>query len=327
MQLSIHNSIPISKFIIFLSAIVTFYLNTVKSHRTDLIDFTLVRAIMPLSLAGTIVGVLINTLASETLLFVLLCCLMGLLVLVSIRLAYRKIKEFRGSHTEPTIPGDIVGHVELVDSLDSASSTNNDNMNSSKIPDHEVRNNVWNVRNGVLWALLPFVIGCGIISQTQSIPDGVRWTFFTLSILACVSCAGVLHKLDSSHRQPIIYNFVGLVGGLLSGLLGIGGGLLYAPLMLHKGVDAEIAVAVSSTCVLFISASTSMQYLFTGRVAVLYGLFLSLFGVASAIVATIGSRWVVRVTKRPYVIHVVVASAVTIAAIATVAYTILVFSK
>merc|ERR1719181_237395 len=62
------------------------------------------------------------------------------------------------------------------------------------------------------------------------------------------------------------YSTMALLTGCFAGLVGIGGGLVFSPFMLWMGLDSSISVATSSTCVIFTSSSTSMQYLFTDRI-------------------------------------------------------------
>merc|ERR550514_1917165 len=67
-----------------------------------------------------------------------------------------------------------------------------------------------------------------------------------------------------------------LVTGLLAGLVGIGGGLIFSPFLLMCGIEPSVAVATSSTCVIFTSSSTTLQYLLIDRIrmalAVVYGI-------------------------------------------------------
>merc|ERR1719213_1192492 len=66
--------------------------------------------------------------------------------------------------------------------------------------------------------------------------------------------------------QVSSYQLMACTTGALAGLVGIGGGLVFSPFFLYMGVDPSIAVATSSTCVIFTSSSTTMQYLFTDRI-------------------------------------------------------------
>merc|ERR1719183_2666770 len=67
-------------------------------------------------------------------------------------------------------------------------------------------------------------------------------------------------------REVALYQFMGVSTGCLAGLVGIGGGLIFSPFFLVLGIEPSVAVATSSTCVIFTSSSTTMQYLFTDRI-------------------------------------------------------------
>jgi uncharacterized membrane protein YfcA len=83
----------------------------------------------------------------------------------------------------------------------------------------------------------------------------------------------------------LLYGVMALGTGVLSGLLGIGGGLIFSPFFLLMGHLPSVAVASSSTCILITSSSTALQYLLTDRIVMsltfLYGainLFASYLG-------------------------------------------------
>lgn len=79
-----------------------------------------------------------------------------------------------------------------------------------------------------------------------------------------------------SVRAVLAYESVALVTGVLAGLVGVGGGLILSPFFLLSGMEPTVAIGTSSTCVLFTSSSTTIQYLFTDRIvmslAIVYGL-------------------------------------------------------
>lgn len=76
--------------------------------------------------------------------------------------------------------------------------------------------------------------------------------------------------------EAMCYHGMAIVTGALAGLVGIGGGLIFAPFFLGMGVEPSVAVATSSTCVIFTSSSTTLQYLLTDRIimslTLVYGL-------------------------------------------------------
>lgn len=96
-------------------------------------------------------------------------------------------------------------------------------------------------------------------------------------LVIAVYCGAFVHRVSLwSAQKVVLYQVIALTTGLLAGLVGVGGGLIFSPFFLLMGMEPSIAVATSSTCVLFTSSSTTMQYLFTDRVimslASVYGL-------------------------------------------------------
>jgi uncharacterized membrane protein YfcA len=87
-------------------------------------------------------------------------------------------------------------------------------------------------------------------------------------------------------KEVAVYSGMALLTGCFAGLVGIGGGLIFAPFMLWMGVDPSIAVATSSTCVIFTSSSTTMQYLFTDRIILSLAL---IYGVVSSTASYVGT--------------------------------------
>mmetsp|Transcript_134448 Transcript_134448/g.287641 ORF Transcript_134448/g.287641 Transcript_134448/m.287641 type:complete len:517 (-) Transcript_134448:74-1624(-) len=83
------------------------------------------------------------------------------------------------------------------------------------------------------------------------------------------------------------YSLMATVTGCLAGLVGIGGGLIFSPFFLLMGVDPAIAVATSSTCVIFTSSSTTMQYLLTDRVIMSLTI---LFGIVNLLASWAGTK-------------------------------------
>merc|ERR1719163_2422902 len=82
-----------------------------------------------------------------------------------------------------------------------------------------------------------------------------------------------MHRFEAlGDRYPMaivtLYIFMSTITGLLAGLVGIGGGLIFSPVFIQMGVDPHIAVATSATCVIFTSSSTTFQYLLSDRIIV-----------------------------------------------------------
>merc|ERR1719270_1788433 len=87
----------------------------------------------------------------------------------------------------------------------------------------------------------------------------------------------------------ISYQFMGVFTGCFAGLVGVGGGLIFSPFFLAMGMDPAMAVATSSTCVLFTSSSTTIQYLFTDRVIMSLAL---VYGIVTLVASWLGTSLV-----------------------------------
>lgn len=115
-------------------------------------------------------------------------------------------------------------------------------------------------------------------------PMGASWAMILTLSIPITICSAVLAYyswvcVSKEQWPPLLvakYELMALLTGCLAGLIGIGGGLIFSPFFLFMGVEPAMAVATSSTCVIFTSSSTTMQYLFTDRVvmslALVYGL-------------------------------------------------------
>lgn len=86
--------------------------------------------------------------------------------------------------------------------------------------------------------------------------------------------------------EVIKYEAMGVLTGCLAGLVGIGGGLVFSPFFLFMGVEPMIAVATSSTCVIFTSSSTTLQYLFTDRIILSLAVVYGMINIAASYVGT-----------------------------------------
>jgi len=89
-----------------------------------------------------------------------------------------------------------------------------------------------------------------------------------------------------STTQIATYCSMALFSGSFAGLVGIGGGMIFAPFFLFMGLEPATAVATSASCVIFTSSSTTFQYLLTDRISLPLGLVYGIVNLAAAYVGT-----------------------------------------
>lgn len=83
-----HEAVPLAKFIIFWGAIATFIANTWRTPQY--LDAPLIRALAPMSLAGTLIGISLNGALSEPTLMGLLSLLLSAIFVRMVQLTIRK---------------------------------------------------------------------------------------------------------------------------------------------------------------------------------------------------------------------------------------------
>lgn len=95
-----------------------------------------------------------------------------------------------------------------------------------------------------------------------------------LAIIFGSFCAilGIYSILEKRYIQPVAdyaqcrgwLSLIGFVTGIISSLVGIGGGTLLGPALIWLGLEARRAVGTSATCGLLIAVFGSLSYLITG---------------------------------------------------------------
>jgi len=130
--------------------------------------------------------------------------------------------------------------------------------------------------------------------ENEGLANLIQGVMIIVPIWICLSIAmfygyKVLQE-DGWHLKNImVYQSVALLTGLLAGLVGIGGGLILSPFFVIYGVEPSVAVATSSTCVIFTSSSTTFQYLLMDRIRITLAAF---YGIANLIASFLGTSLV-----------------------------------
>jgi len=106
-----------------------------------------------------------------------------------------------------------------------------------------------------------------------------------LMIVIGYSCI-MLRREDWLMQEVFLYCIMAILTGCFAGLVGIGGGLIFSPFFLWMTGDPAVAVATSSTCVIFTSSSTTFQYLLTDRIAMSLAIIYGTINAAASYVGT-----------------------------------------
>lgn len=294
--LSPHHAIPLSKAIVFTGTIFSSILNVfsktkeAKEKDTSLIDADVVVVVVPGALSGTIIGVTANRMTPPmALLIILLTSLIFTSFLCAKRLLEQRQEEQnaerRADAPEETAP--------LADEEEPP----------TKLSDHSVTLvllvglELITIAGGTLTRLsldcmealntvehrycdsrvLRGIFGYAHDHKDYGFlhPGGKAFFFAILPGLIAFLFSGLLlfaifqnNTLTRRHTTGTLlgYSGIGFIAGILAGLVGVGGGLIFAPAFLGMGLDSSITVATSTFCVLFTSSSTTSQYLLLSRI-------------------------------------------------------------
>lgn len=116
----------------------------------------------------------------------------------------------------------------------------------------------------------------------------------------------------------------GISAGIIAGMLGLGGGLVLAPLMLELGVNPAISAASTQVTLLISSSTSAIVYAVNGAVPWDYGIVLIIIGFLATLLGQSLVSWLVRRLGRPSILVITLAvmfSAATFAAAAVVVIT------
>jgi uncharacterized membrane protein YfcA len=330
-QFRAEDAIPFSTVLIGGASVANFLQMSIKKHPSSdkpLIDYYLAMMLQPLALAGTLLGVIFNTIFPNWLL--LLC----LVVVLAVTMQRTAAKGWRLWHQEKRIS-------EMGLSRARYSSVNmdpeeNEVMDSIQFSD-SLRNIAKEERKTPIMPFISMLIVLAITTVLSLLKGGTTgqsivgvkacsvgyWfisiTAIPLLIAISIGISYYLHKRHNfkemngyifqqgdirwTRRNLVVMSVVSLVAGLLAGLLGIGGGMVFGPLMLEFHVLPEVAAATSSFMILFTSIATIIQYAILGRVVTDYAIWFGGVGfLCSLIGQTLLTRLVLKYKKTSIIV-------------------------
>ena len=163
----------------------------------------------------------------------------------------------------------------------------------------------------IFWSLAPSIVigallGAAIANWIPSAELKIIFGLFELYV-AIQMTWNIKPKRQTQLPRSLCLSFVGSGIGLLSSIVGIGGGTMTVPFLLYVGTPIRKAIATSAACGLPIAIAGSIGFLVTGgsKTAVLpyssgYLYFPALLGIviASVVFAPIGAWFAHRLSQR-----------------------------
>ncbi|OQW71002.1 MAG: hypothetical protein BVN35_17365 [Proteobacteria bacterium ST_bin11] len=129
---------------------------------------------------------------------------------------------------------------------------------------HKLGNIDWPRARHLAPSMLLGATGGAVLAEYIS-AELLRWFFVAYLLYTSVQMATPAQTKGSSHpaKQHLDYP-IGLLIGVLSAILGIGGGTMTVPYLVGNGLIMKNAVATSSTCAIPIALSAATSYVMLG---------------------------------------------------------------
>lgn len=116
--------------------------------------------------------------------------------------------------------------------------------------------------------------------------------------------------------------FTALVGGILSGMVGLGGGVIFNPLLLEFGVNPLVSSATGMYMVMLATLSSSILFIMEGRMLYAYALYLGIFMTLATLLGIKSVDKAVRKYGRPSLLVLILAGVIIAGTIITPALSI-----
>jgi len=111
-----------------------------------------------------------------------------------------------------------------------------------------------------------------------------------------VNCLDTDPRYEGKNINTFIY--IGFIGGVIAGALGLGGGSIYNPAFLEMGLVPQVSGATGMFLVLISTINSVLINYVNGYLQVTFGLWISLYAFLGALAGMMSTDWVVKKTGK-----------------------------
>lgn len=119
-------------------------------------------------------------------------------------------------------------------------------------------------------------------------------------------------NVDFDTKRIITITSVSVLAGAVAAVVGIGGGMIYIPMLLIIGYPPFVASSTSMLMVMYAAASNFISYTIGGHTNIGYGFWLALWTVLGVVVGVTGANKIVKKTGRQSIFIILLAGVLII---------------
>lgn len=285
-DIPIKDAIVLSIVTITGSALVRGIYFSFKRHNNNksrfLPNYELIRLVIPFDGNVSFLGLMLNEVSPNIVIFGLVFIVLSVMIFKIIQKSY---KMFKKDETTSFI-------TIIYDNIEQEHEVSESDYIEDQIEDQEERKlgESWKyVVDSLLYVLFTMSIIIFFTFVRDSYEGSKRWLIWTIQfIVILLFCYNTIRniQLQYNFRKKANFNFIkgdiawnrnedgvksfikyGLAGssvGIISTMLGIGGGMILNPVMIQFGIEPDVVLASSSIMTFFSSTTSSIQYLATG---------------------------------------------------------------
>jgi len=336
-------AIPLSNVTIFGGSISNCFLNLQKRHPSanrPLIDFDLVNVMEPLTIAGAIIGSLLNKLLPGWLITLMLVVVLGLTGVKTVKSGmnrwHKESEKMAGGASGAGVSmKDVSPHMSDYGATQVDEAGNNDEYNAiveeeSKIPGDKICLLVICFIGTVSFGILrgdtaghgPLGLQCGSFWYMVLLLAPLPWVLIismyqrrllidmheTKTRLDYYSRNVVDGDIRWDEKATVLYPLICSVAGMCAGMFGIGGGIVKGPLMLEMGVEPEVSSGTAAFMIFFTAGSASVSFALFGLLQKDYAMFFFTFGLIFTYIGQIVAENVIKRLGRSSIVIFLIAA-------------------